>query len=57
VLPEGKWGLRWELILDTSEAGDHLAGEDGGREAQAREKISVQPWTLVLLRRLASAPA
>jgi glycogen operon protein len=57
VLPEGKWGLRWELILDTNEAGDHLAGEDGGREVEAREKIGVQPWTLVLLRRLGPPPA
>lgn len=57
VLPEEKWGDRWELILNTAEAGDHLAGENGGGEVQAREKVSVQPWTLVLLRRLPSLSA
>jgi isoamylase len=53
VLPEAKWGERWTLILDTNEPTDHLDEEEEGSELKAGERLKVESWSLVLLRRLA----
>jgi isoamylase len=52
VLPESKWGEQWTVALDTNELTDHVAVETVGRSVGAGEKLHVQAWSLVLLRRL-----
>jgi isoamylase len=52
-LPEEKWGGRWTEILNTSESTDRLAEEQPGPERGAGEVMAVEPWSLVLLRRIA----
>ena len=52
ALPEPKWGRRWTEILDTSESTDHLDEDEEGRILQADDRQIVQPWSVVLLRRL-----
>jgi isoamylase len=52
ALPEAKWGRRWTEILDTSESTDHLNEDEEGRILRADERRVVQPWSIVLLRRL-----
>ena len=54
VLPEAKWGERWTVILDTNEPTDHLDEEEPGSELRAGDRLKVQAWSLVLLRRLAA---
>jgi isoamylase len=54
AVPEPKWGERWTSVLDTSEAADHVTCDDTGREMKAGEKITVQAWSIVLLRHIAS---
>jgi glycogen operon protein len=52
VLPESKWGEQWTVALDTTELPDHVQVETVGRSLGAGEKLHVQAWSLVLLRRL-----
>jgi glycogen operon protein len=52
VLPEAKWAARWTVILDTTEPTDHLDEEEPGSEFKAGDRRQVQPWSLVLLRKL-----
>jgi isoamylase len=52
VLPASKWGEHWTIALDTSQIPNHLDVEKPGREIAAGEKLSVQGWSLVLLRRV-----
>jgi isoamylase len=52
VLPESKWGEQWTVALDTNELTDHVEVETVGRSVGAGEKLHVQAWSLVLLRRL-----
>jgi glycogen operon protein len=52
VLPESKWGEAWTLALDTCEIPDHVEVETVGRPLGAGERLHVQAWSLVLLRRL-----
>jgi glycogen operon protein len=52
VLPESKWGEQWTVALDTNELTDHVQVETVGRSLAAGEKVPVQAWSLVLLRRL-----
>jgi len=56
VIPEGKWGTRWTLMLNTYEDTDHLSEEEGGEEFGAGEEIEVPPWTLILLKRTGWRP-
>ena len=53
TLPDGKWGTKWRVVVNTYETRDHLFDEDGGAEYDLGVRIEVQPWTLVLLRRTA----
>ena len=53
TLPEPKWGTKWIVLLNTADDSDHLTEEDQLVEIEARGKISVQSWSLVLLRRTA----
>src|SRR3954454_18811925 len=52
VLPESKWGEQWTVALDPNELTDHVEVETVGRSVGAGEKLHVQAWSLVLLRRL-----
>jgi glycogen operon protein len=54
VLPESKWGEQWTIALDTSAIPDHVEVETVGRTLAAGERLHVQAWSLVLLRRLKS---
>jgi glycogen operon protein len=55
VLPEAKWGERWTVMLDTNEPTDYLDEEQAGAERTAGERVKVQAWSLVLLRRIADS--
>ena len=52
VLPESKWGEQWTIACDTGEGSDHVDVDTCGRALAAGERLSVQGWWLVLLRRL-----
>jgi glycogen operon protein len=52
VLPESKWGEQWTLALDTSVIPHHVEVETLGRTLGAGERLHVQAWSLVLLRRV-----
>jgi glycogen operon protein len=53
VLPESKWGEQWTIALDTNDSADHLAVDNLGRQLNAGERLRVEGWSLVLLRRVA----
>jgi len=53
TLPEAKWGERWTLVLDTADEKDLMTEQDDGPELDAGACVQVQPWSLVLLRRVA----
>ena len=53
TLPEVKWGTKWIVLLNTAEDVDHMTEDEQLVELEAHGKISVQPWSLVLLRRTA----
>jgi glycogen operon protein len=52
VLPESRWGEQWTLALDTNELPDHVDVDSVGRSLASGERLHVQAWSLVLLRRL-----
>jgi glycogen operon protein len=52
TLPEKTWGEEWTVILNTAEEKDLLRDGDEGPRVAAGSHIQVQPWSLVLLRRL-----
>jgi glycogen operon protein len=52
-LPPPEWGRRWTKVLDTYESLDELSEERLGREFDAEGVGRVEPWSLVLLRKLA----
>jgi isoamylase len=56
TIPEEKWGTRWRLVINTFEESDHMSEEDGGEQFEAYAKLQVQPWTLMLLQRIAWRP-
>jgi glycogen operon protein len=51
TLPETKWGRKWIVLLNTAEAAEHMAEEEQLVELESHGTISVQSWSLVLLRR------
>ena len=51
TLPEPKWGTRWAVLLNTAEDTDHLTEEEPTTQLDAQAKLSVEAWSLVLLRR------
>jgi glycogen operon protein len=51
TLPEEKWGTRWAVLLNTVEPGDYMSEEAASAELAASAKLTVQPWSLILLRR------
>ena len=53
VLPEQAWGEQWTISFDTSELPDAIPVDHVGRQLAAGERLPVQAWSLVLLRRLA----
>jgi len=53
ALPESKWGESWTIAFDTGEELDHVEVDKTGRQLAAGEKLQVQAWSTVLLRRLA----
>ena len=53
TMPEAKWGQRWGVVLNTVEETDHLDEDDLGAELEAGGRMTVAPWSLVLLRRTA----
>jgi hypothetical protein len=53
VLPESKWGEQWTIAFDTAEELDHVDVDKPGRQLAAGERLHVQAWSTVLLRRLA----
>jgi glycogen operon protein len=57
VLPESKWGEQWTIALDTNDVPDHVDVENVGRPLAAGERLQVQAWSLVLLRRLSALSA
>jgi glycogen operon protein len=52
VLLESKWGEQWTLALDTNELPDHVDVDKVGRPLASGERLNVQAWSLVVLRRL-----
>jgi glycogen operon protein len=52
TLPDGKWGERWTIVLDTHADADHLNEEDDTAAHDAGAQVQTQPWSLVLLRRI-----
>ncbi|MGE5813666.1 MAG: glycogen debranching protein GlgX [Acidobacteriota bacterium] len=51
VLPDGAWGERWSVVLDTAE----LAPPDDRRADRvydSLQKIRVEPWSLAVLKRV-----
>jgi glycogen operon protein len=51
-LPEGKWGRKWALLLNTAEDTDHMSEEENlGPVLEAGAEMQVEPWSLVLLKR------
>ena len=55
TLPAAQWGQQWTTILNTSEPADHLAEEENAGLHEVRgaaAEVVVDPWSLVLLRRL-----
>jgi len=53
TLPEAKWGTEWGTILDTTAEDAHYMREDDiARSLHPGEICQVQPWSLVLLRRI-----
>jgi hypothetical protein len=44
------------VILNTSEAEDHLQDECGGPEYGVADQVPVPAWTLILLKRIAWRP-
>ncbi len=51
-LPEEKWGRKWATLLNTADATDHMSEETLGAELTAAGELQVEPWSLVLLKRL-----
>ena len=51
TLPVKKWGTKWAVLLNTAEDLEHMTEEGQLVEIEAGGKISVQAWSLVLLRR------
>ena len=54
TLPEEKWGEKWTVVLDTADEKDLMGEHENGPELDAGARLQVQPWGLVLLRRVAS---
>ena len=54
VLPESKWGEQWAVAIDTSQIPDGMDVEHQGRQLAAGERVPVQAWSAVLLRRFAA---
>jgi glycogen operon protein len=52
VLPNGAWGQQWTVVLDTNE---QRPPEDSrtDRVYESLHKITVEPWSVVVLKRLA----
>ena len=50
-LPPEQWGNRWTQVLDTYESGDEMSEERLGREFSAGDEVTVEAWSLMLLRR------
>jgi glycogen operon protein len=53
TMPEAKWGDAWGLVLNTAEETDHMSEDELGPELEAAGRMPVQPWSLVLLKRIA----
>jgi isoamylase len=51
-LPPKAWGERWTQVMDTHESGDEMSEERLGRELSAGDLVNVEPWSLLLLRKL-----
>jgi isoamylase len=51
-MPSREWGERWTQVLDTNDSYDEMSEERLGHEYEAGGLAQVQPWALVLLRRL-----
>jgi isoamylase len=51
-LPPKVWGERWAQVMDTHESGDEMSEERLGRELCAGDLVKVEPWSLLLLRKL-----
>jgi glycogen operon protein len=52
MLPAAPWGNRWGEVLDTFDNKDYLSEERLGRTHRAGTRIKVEPWSLVVMRRL-----
>jgi glycogen operon protein len=52
VLPESKWGEQWTLGLDTNDVPDQVDVDKVGRPLASGERLNVEAWSLVVLRRL-----
>jgi glycogen operon protein len=55
TLPEAKWGERWTDVLNTGDAVDGLDDDEEGAAHEAGGVVKVAAWSMVLLRRAASA--
>jgi isoamylase len=52
-LPEQKWGERWAMVVNTADGKDFMPEEENGPPVEAGSPFNVQPWSVVLLLRLA----
>ena len=51
TLPDARWGRKWVEQLNTSQTDDAADEEKAGRKFVAGDKIQVDAWSLLLLRR------
>jgi glycogen operon protein len=52
TLPAQPWGEQWTVILNTADEKDLLAEQETGPAVEAGEPVRVQPYSVVLLRRI-----
>jgi isoamylase len=57
TLPPARWGGRWTQVMNTFDAADEMSEERLGLELDAGAGVRVGPWSLVLLRLIATARA
>ncbi len=52
TLPEQKWGERWTTLLNTHDAVDYMDNGEPAPSYGAGAEVRIEPWSLVLLRRI-----
>jgi glycogen operon protein len=53
TMPEAKWGDGWVVVLNTAADTDYMSEDELGPEIAAGGQMHVEPWSLVLFKRIA----